>query len=202
MTLTIISTLVLILLSGFFSASETAITAASRPLMYQLEQSGNRRAAVVNRLRARTDRVLGAILLGNNLVNILASSLATSALIVLFGDAGVAYATAGMTLLVLVFGEVLPKTYAVRRANHVVLRVAPVLVFLVRVLAPITATISVFVQGLLRLARGACPRRSRCPLRRSCAAPLRSIPATRRRARNRRCCIPSSICRRSRSARS
>ena len=152
MTLIIISTLVLLLLSAFFSASETAITAASRPLMYQLEQSGNRRAALVNRLRARTDRVLGAILLGNNLVNILASSLATSALIVLFGDAGVAYAAIGMTLLVLIFGEVLPKTYAVRRPNHVALMVAPVLAFLVRVLAPITATISVIVHGVLRLA--------------------------------------------------
>ncbi|MFO1153391.1 MAG: HlyC/CorC family transporter [Rhodospirillales bacterium] len=149
----IISSLVLLLLlSAFFSASETAITTASRPLMYQLEQGGDRRASIVNRLRTRTDRVLGAILLGNNLVNILASSLATSALIVLFGDAGVAYATVGMTLLVLIFGEVLPKTYAVRRANHVALQVAPLLVFLVRVLTPVTAAINVVVQGVLRLA--------------------------------------------------
>ncbi|MFO1128513.1 MAG: HlyC/CorC family transporter [Rhodospirillales bacterium] len=152
MTLTIISTFALVLLSAFFSASETAITTASRPLMYQLEQSGNRRAAVVNRLRGQIDRVLNAILLGNNLVNILASALATSALIVLFGDAGVAYATVGMTFLVLIFGEVLPKTYAFRRANTVALRVAPLLVILIRVLTPVILVVNTVVQTVLRLA--------------------------------------------------
>ena len=83
----------LLTLSAFFSGSETALTAASRPLMHQLEQNGNPRAGVVNRLHAQTDRLIGTILLGNNLVNILASSLATSVLITVFGEAGIAYAT-------------------------------------------------------------------------------------------------------------
>jgi Mg2+/Co2+ transporter CorB len=119
--------------------------------MHHLEETGNRRAGLVNRLRARTDRLLGAILLGNNLVNILASSLATSALIMAFGDAGVIYATVSITLLVLIFGEVLPKTYAFRRANHVALWVAPPIRALVVVLAPITLAINAVAQGVLRL---------------------------------------------------
>ena len=76
---------VLLVLSGFFSSSETALTAASRPRMHQMEAKGSRRAGVVNRLRADQDHMIGTILLGNNLVNILASSLATSVLISVLG---------------------------------------------------------------------------------------------------------------------
>ena len=119
---TLITITVLLILSAFFSGSETALTAASRPLMHQLDQSGDRRARVVNRLFEHKERLIGVILLGNNLVNIMASALATSLLIVIFGDAGVAYATITMTLLVLVFAEILPKTYAFRNANQAALR--------------------------------------------------------------------------------
>jgi len=87
----------LLLMSAFFSGSETALTASSQPLMHRLEQGGDKRAAVVNRLYDQKERLIGAILLGNNLVNILASSLATSLLITYFGEAGVAYATLVMT---------------------------------------------------------------------------------------------------------
>ena len=142
---------VLLLCSAFFSASETALTAASRPLMHQLEQKGDRRARVVNRLRARTDRVIGTILLGNNLVNILASALATGALITLFGEAGVAYATIAMTVLVLIFGEILPKTYAFRHANDLALSVAKPIDVLAVVFAPITRTLNLLIQGVSRL---------------------------------------------------
>lgn len=83
----------LLLMSAFFSGSETALTASSQPLMHRLELAGDKRAAVVNRLYDQKERLIGAILLGNNLVNILASSLATSLLITYFGEAGVAYAT-------------------------------------------------------------------------------------------------------------
>ncbi len=142
---------VLLLLSAFFSGSETALTAASRPLMHQLEQGGDPKAAIVNRLRMKTDRLIGAILLGNNLVNIFASALATSALITIFGEAGVVYATLGMTFLVLIFAEILPKTYAYRNANKVALWIAPVINVLVTLFSPVTRAIQVVVQMTLRL---------------------------------------------------
>lgn len=142
---------VLLVLSAFFSGSETALTASSRPLMHQLEQSGNHRAAIVNRLRMKTDRLIGAILLGNNLVNIFASALATSVLIALFGEAGVVYATLGMTALVLIFAEILPKTYAFRNANKVALWIAPVVNGLVVLFSPVTHAIQIVVQVTLRM---------------------------------------------------
>ena len=127
----------LLVLSGFFSGSETALTAASRPRMHQLERKGDPRARTVNRLRERKERMIGAILIGNNLVNILASALATSLLISAFGEAGVVYATAAMTVLVVIFGEILPKTYALRNAERVALTLAPVFRVIVILLAPI-----------------------------------------------------------------
>lgn len=145
-----IAILLLLVISAFFSSSETALTAASRPLMHQMEQSGDARAALVNRLRQRTDRLIGTILLGNNLVNILASSLATSVLLPLFGEAGIAYATLAMTALILIFAEVLPKTYAFRRANEVALGVAQPVHRLVRLFSPITQAIEMVVSLTLR----------------------------------------------------
>jgi Mg2+/Co2+ transporter CorB len=148
---TLITIAVLLILSAFFSGSETALTAASRPLMHQLDQSGDRRAKVVNRLFEHKERLIGVILLGNNLVNIMASALATSLLIVIYGDAGVVYATIAMTLLVLVFAEILPKTYAFRNANQAALAVAPVVSGLVWMLTPVTAVINFAVRGILKI---------------------------------------------------
>jgi len=145
-----VAILILLLVSAFFSASETALTAVSRPLMHQMEQTGHHRAAVVNRLHARTDRLLGTILLGNNAVNILASALATSVMITLFGEAGVVYATVGVTVLVLMFGEILPKTYAFHRASRVALTVAPVIRALVVVLSPVTQAFELATRLILR----------------------------------------------------
>ncbi|MHA1598120.1 MAG: HlyC/CorC family transporter [Alphaproteobacteria bacterium] len=142
---------ILLLLSAFFSGSETALTAASRPLMHHMELKGNRRAGVVNRLHAKRERLIGAILLGNNLVNILASALATSVLISLYGEPGVVYATLGMTLLVLIFAEILPKTYAIHHANRTSLAIAPLVNVLVRLLSPITGSINFLVRGILKL---------------------------------------------------
>lgn len=149
LTLSVIA--VLLVLSAFFSGSETALTAASRPLMHQLEQSGNAKAAIVNRLREHNERLLGAILLGNNLVNILASALATSLLITMFGDAGVAYATVAMTLLIVMFGEILPKTYAILKANRMALAVAPAARVLVWLLAPVTHVIHLMMRGVFKV---------------------------------------------------
>jgi Mg2+/Co2+ transporter CorB len=142
---------VLLVLSAFFSGSETALTAASRPRMHNLEQSGISRAGLVNRLLDHKDRLIGAILLGNNLVNIMASALATSLLIGIFGEAGVVYATLSMTLLVLIFAEVLPKTYAFHNADRLALRVAPILRPVVLLLAPVTQGVQLIVRGTLRL---------------------------------------------------
>ncbi|MGE0744846.1 MAG: HlyC/CorC family transporter [Rhodospirillales bacterium] len=148
---TVAAVLLLVGASAFFSASETAITAASRARMYQLERAGNRRARLVNRLSEHRERVIGAILLGNNAVNILASALATSALIQMFGDAGVVYATIAMTLLILVFGEVMPKTYALHHSDGVALAASRPLWPLVRLLSPVTHTLLVAIRGVFGL---------------------------------------------------
>lgn len=155
MTTTLIATLVgigvLLVLSAFFSGSETALTAASRSRLHQLGRQGNRRAHTAGRLIENRERLIGTILLGNNAVNILASALATSVLITLAGDAGVVYATVAMTLLVLVFSEILPKTYAIRHADQVALTIAPVMRILVFTLAPIVAALHAVVRGTLWL---------------------------------------------------
>ena len=140
---------VLLFLSAFFSGSETALTGSSRARMLVLTREGNRRARLVDQLWQRKDRLIGAILLGNNLVNILASALATSVLIQLFGDAGVAYATLVMTLMVLIFAEVLPKTYALHNADKMALAIAPPLRLVVALLAPVTQLIQLIVRGTL-----------------------------------------------------
>ena len=142
---------VLLVLSGLFSGSETALTAASQPRMHLLEKQGDRRAKIVTGLFAEKEKMIGAILLGNNLVNILASALATSLLIGFFGEAGVVYATGAMTVLVLIFGEVLPKTYAFQNADRLALAVAPFFRVAVTVLSPITHTINVIITTLMRL---------------------------------------------------
>jgi Mg2+/Co2+ transporter CorB len=141
----------LLLISAFLSASETGLTAASRARIHHLANRGNRRARIVTRLRQDKERLLGAILLGNNLVNILASALATNLLITDFGDAGVVYATLLMTVLVVVFSEVLPKTYAFNHPDRLALAVAPAIRPLVFVLSPVTRGMQTMVRGILRL---------------------------------------------------
>lgn len=151
MIITIVVIFFLLMLSAFFSGSETALTAASRPIMHHKEQDGDPRAGIVNRLRQYQERLIGAILLGNNMVNILASALATSVMIEMFGENGVVYATVVMTALVLVFSEILPKTYALQHADTMALRVARPMSVLVVIFAPVTQTIQVIVQATLRL---------------------------------------------------
>ena len=141
----------LLIVSAFFSGSETALTAASRARMHALEDDGSARAGLVNRLLESRERLIGALLLGNNLVNIAASALTTSLFLSVFGDAGVAYATLVMTAVVVVFAEVLPKTYAILNADRMALAVAPVLKVLVALLAPVTAALQFLVRHTLRL---------------------------------------------------
>ncbi len=156
--LALVAIFLLLVLSAFFSAAETSLTTASRARMHALSRKGNRRAGTVEWLNQRRDRLLSSVLLGNNLVNILASALATSVLIRIFGDAGVAYATALMTVLVLVFAEILPKTYALRHAERTALALAPLVRLIVGVLAPVSAALHAVVQGILRITgNGAAP---------------------------------------------
>ncbi len=141
----------LLILSAFFSGSETALTAASRARLHHLARKGNRRAQIVDALSEEKDRLIGAILLGNNLVNILASALATSILIGFFGDAGVVYATIAMTALILIFAEILPKTYALKNADRSALAVAPAVRVIVAFLSPVTRSLQIVVRLTLKL---------------------------------------------------
>jgi len=149
--ITIIGIALLLILSAFFSGSETALTAASRARIYQLAKKGNKSAKIVQALVASKERLIGAVLLGNNLANILASSLATSVLIAIFGDGGVIYATLIMTLTVVVFAEVLPKTWAINRPDEFSLSIAPLIRPVVFILAPLTAIIQWMVRSLLNM---------------------------------------------------
>jgi Mg2+/Co2+ transporter CorB len=119
--------------------------------MHELEKDGNQRAATVNRLLEKRERLIGTILLGNNLVNILASALATSVMMTWFGEAGVVYATMAMTILVLIFSEILPKTLALTHTTAMALKVAPVMRALVWMLSPVVSVIQGIVELTMRL---------------------------------------------------
>ncbi|MDG1283001.1 MAG: HlyC/CorC family transporter [Pseudorhodobacter sp.] len=141
----------LLLLSAFFSGSETALTAASRGKLRNQADRGSRGAATALRITDDNERLIGALLLGNNVVNILSASLATALLTRVFGESGVALATLAMTALVLVFAEVLPKTYAITNAETAAARVAPVISLILPIFSPIVSVVRTFVRGLLYL---------------------------------------------------
>jgi Mg2+/Co2+ transporter CorB len=143
--------LLLLLASAFFSGSETALTAVSRGRMHQLEKDGSRAARDVNLLVARRERLLGALLLGNTFVNILASSLATSLLEARLGPRAVVVTTGVMTLVILVFAEVLPKTLAIARTDRTALMLAAPVRRVVALLAPIMAGVQWLVWKMLNL---------------------------------------------------
>jgi Mg2+/Co2+ transporter CorB len=153
MSLTVDALIVLASLfaSAFFSGAETALTAASRARMHALEMDGNPSASLVNRLILARGRLIGAMLLGGQVVNIAASSFATSVLLVIAGDRGAVYATAMMTVLVVIFAEVLPKTIAIAYPDRVSLLIAPVVSFFVTIFWPVVAAIETFVRSLLWL---------------------------------------------------
>ena len=140
----------LIAMSGFFSGSETALTAASRARMHQFEKNGDQRAGIVTNLLERQDKLIGTLLIGNNIVNILASALATSLFLKIFGEAGVVVATLVMTLLVVIFAEVMPKSWALSNADKFAVTVAPVIRVIVLVFSPFTAAVSWITRNILR----------------------------------------------------
>jgi magnesium and cobalt exporter, CNNM family len=138
--------------SAFFSGAETALTAASRVRMHALEKSGNLRASLVNRLISQRGRLIGAMLLGGQLVTVAVSSFTTNVLVNVVGDRGVVYATIIMTTLIVVFAEVLPKTIAIAYPDRVSLIIAPLVSFFVSIFWPVVAAVEVFVRALLSLA--------------------------------------------------
>ncbi|WP_127524277.1 HlyC/CorC family transporter [Mesorhizobium sp. Z1-4] len=141
----------LIVLSFLFSGTETSMTGASRARLHSLAQGGDDRASLVERLIERRDRLVGALLIGNNLVNILASALATSVLLKLFGDAGVIYATVGMTVLLVIFAEILPKSWALSRPEGFSLAVSPFARFVVFLFGGLSTAVNWIVRRLLAL---------------------------------------------------
>ena len=151
MSLILAAIIALLVLSAFFNASETSLTAASRARMHALEQEGKARARLVNRLLRQPEKMIGAVLLGNTLVDVLAAALASGLAVMVVGPAGVAYATAIMTLLIVIFAAVLPKTYALAFADRVALFVAPIMRVVIVVLSPFTTTIQFIVRQLLKL---------------------------------------------------
>jgi Mg2+/Co2+ transporter CorB len=148
---TIGAIIVLLAMSAFFSGSETALTAASRGKLHSMADKGSNGAKRALHLTEDTERLIGAVLLGNNLVNILAAALATSLFTRLFGDSGVALATLVMTLLVLVFAEVLPKTYAITNSEGAASFVSAPIRVIVFILSPIVGAVRWFVRGMLRI---------------------------------------------------
>ena len=148
--LTTAAILMLLVMSAFFSGSETALTASSRAKLKGLADKGSRGAETAMAVTEDRERMIGALLLGNNIVNILSASLATALLTRLFGDSGVALATLGMTLLVLIFGEVMPKTVAITFPEAVSSRVAPVIAVLIVIFSPIVTLVRMLVRFILR----------------------------------------------------
>ena len=130
---------ILLALSALFSSSETALTAASDAVMKNKEEQGIKNAKIVNNLRNKKDVLIGTILLGNNVVNILATSLTTTLFLQFLGSKGTYVATIVMTVMILIFSEILPKSYAMINANNLSLFIAPFINILVIVLSPITS---------------------------------------------------------------
>ena len=141
----------LLVLSGFFSGSETALTAASRGKLRSQADKGSHGAQKALSVTEDSEKLIGSVLLGNNLVNILGTSLATALFTRAFGESGVALATLVMTVLVLVFAEVLPKTYAISNAEKAAAAVAPVIGVLVTLLAPVVGLVRLLVRGVLAI---------------------------------------------------
>jgi Mg2+/Co2+ transporter CorB len=137
-------------LSAFFSGAETALTAASRARMHALEKGGDGRAKTVNRLLLMRERLIGAMLIGNNIVNIGASAFTTSVLVAIFGAEGVIYATIVMSVLVIIFSEVMPKTVAINAPDRTALLMARPVAVVVAFLGPLTMTVEAIVRLLLR----------------------------------------------------
>ncbi len=147
----VLSIFLLIIVAAFFSAAETGLTAASRARLNEIEKRGSTRARTALRLLEAPERLIGALLLGNNLANITSSAVATAALIKMFGDSGAVIASAVMTVVILIFAEVMPKTYAITYPERTSIFVAPLMRVISAVLGPIVLTVEVIVKFTLKI---------------------------------------------------
>jgi Mg2+/Co2+ transporter CorB len=147
----VISIFCLIIVAAFFSGAETGLTAASRARLNETARRGSKRAATAMKLLDRPERLIGALLLGNNLANITASAVATAALIKIFGDSGAVIASAVMTVIILIFAEVMPKTYAIAYPERVALNVAPIMRVIAAVLGPVVLAVEYIVKQTLQI---------------------------------------------------
>ena len=143
----------LLMTGAFFSAAETALTATSRARMHKLESDGDRRAARVNALLRDREQLIGAVLVGNNIANTLATALASAMFLKIFGGTGaaIAVATAVMSVLVIIFSEVAPKTAAIARPDSIAMLVAPIMRWVVITLTPVTAVLRQMIRAGLSL---------------------------------------------------
>lgn len=149
----IVALLILLSLSAFFSCSETALTTVNRIRIRTLIEEGNKKAVTLEKVIENPGKMLGAILIGNNIVNISSSSLATVLAIDLLGDAGAGVATGVITLLVLIFGEITPKTFATLNAERIALSVAGIIYGIMWVLTPAIFVVNKLSRGILKLLR-------------------------------------------------
>src|SRR5271157_953900 len=150
-SLDIVVIVVSIALAAFFAGAETALTAASRARMHALEMAGDPRAALVTSLIGMRGRLISSMLLGGQVVTIGSAAIATSVMLDLYGDHGVWAATVVMTALIVIFGEVMPKTIAIAYPDRVSLLIAPLVLFFVTIFGPIVSAVETLVRGVLRL---------------------------------------------------
>jgi Mg2+/Co2+ transporter CorB len=150
-TLLLIILGVLIVLSAFFSSSETSMMSLNRYRLKHLSKEGHKGAKRASRLLERPDRLLGTILVGNNIVNILAASIATVVAVQIWGEAGIAIATIGLTVVILIFGEITPKTLAALRPELIAFPVSIILQVLQKILYPVVWVCGSISNQLLRL---------------------------------------------------
>ncbi len=147
----LLSLLVLLILSSFFSSAETAFVSVNQMRMRSLAESGNRKAQRVLAITEDPSKMLSAILIGNNLVNISASSLATAITLSLWGNAAISISTGLLTLLILIFGEITPKTIATINANKIALFYSSIIWFLMVILTPIIFLVNQLAKGILTI---------------------------------------------------
>lgn len=143
--------IVLLVLSAFFSSAETALSTVNKVRVRTLIEEGNKRAEVLGKVLDHYSKMISAILIGNNIVNISASSLATLIAIKAFGNAFVSLATGILTVLVLIFGEIVPKNWAMLNNERISLSYAPIILFLMRVLTPVIWVIDLLANGIMKL---------------------------------------------------
>ena len=141
----------LIILSAFFSGSETSLTSASKPRMHALAQDGKKNAKIFENIFKDKEKLICTILFANNLVNVLASALATKILIEITQSEGILYATIIMTLMILIFGELIPKTIALSKAEQFALKISPIIKVLIIILYPLTLILNFLVSNILKI---------------------------------------------------